>query len=146
MSYLAFGGASVYKSIEQTLTDTVEAALTPDTERYDKAGLWSGGTPSRIIPGPGKWLIQAKIAFYPDADGNRTVQFRKNGTDYLGSDIERAPSATQSAYIAGSTIADLVAGDYVECMVVQSSGGNLNIFASDAAQQYASDFIATKVY
>lgn len=72
----------------------------------------------------GKYLIGGCVDFDVSATGVRYAKIYKNGTTNL--QIEsRAPTATLETIIGVTTIADLAAGDYIEIMGFQDSGGNL---------------------
>jgi hypothetical protein len=78
--------------------------------------------------GDGLYLLTTVIAFSTTAITTRTlIWFRKNGTTRLTPYIGTNASAGGSVWQHGSTITNLVAGDYIEVMAWQDSGGALNI-------------------
>tara|TARA_R110000868_G_scaffold11064_3_gene54330 strand:- start:1072 stop:1572 length:501 start_codon:yes stop_codon:yes gene_type:complete len=126
-----------------SLTNNLATAVTFDTETHDTGGMHStSSNTSRItIPtgGSGMYLIGAGIEFAANATGTRDVNLRINGTTIIASSRATATSATSATRLMTNTIYPLNAGDYVEIMAFQNSGGALNI---TAASEYTPIFYA----
>lgn len=132
----------VYKSSAQSITTGTNTAITFDSERFDNGGMHSTSVnTSRItIPtgGGGIYLIGGAISWAANATGVRYVSVYLNGTTHLGISEDTSVTATDH-YMTVSTLYALSAGDYVELVVQQSSGGNLNIQSVSA---YSPEFWA----
>lgn len=124
-------GARVYNSAAETIANNTLTALTFDSERYDNGGLHESVThPSRLTAvKAGKYLISAHIMWANNATGKRMLHLALNGTTYLASDI-RAAAISEYLAISVNTVHHLAATDYVEAMVYQNSGGNLDVLAN----------------
>jgi hypothetical protein len=122
------------KSATQSVANNTATSLTFDVEDFDDGGMHSTTTnTSRItIPtgGGGTYLIGSHVEFATNSTGARTLLLVVNGTSTQSSVRDLAPSATVASRLACTTLVSLVAGDYVEARVVQTSGGNLDAAAS----------------
>jgi hypothetical protein len=77
---------------------------------------------------PGRYKLYTTICFDIDADGWRTVLFRRNGTDYLGG-FEGPAHAFEGVAATATTTCDLAVGDYVEVVAVHGAGASLNLLS-----------------
>lgn len=128
-------------NINHTSTGNYQA-LTFDSERVDVGAMHDLVTnPGRItVPagGAGFYTIGGQIEFDGNATGRRGIQIRLNGATVIAR--EETPSiGANDQPITLVTAYQLAAGDYVELMGYQNSGGNLNMLASSA---YAPEFYA----
>jgi hypothetical protein len=120
-------GARVTRSNAQTIATGNWYALSFDTETYDTGSYWSAGAPTRLtVPGTGYYLIIGRNGFAAHGTGNRGIAFRKSGTtdvaSYFGANLGAGSGCDQLLV----SMQPLSAGDYLELMVFQASGGNLN--------------------
>lgn len=122
------------KSATQSIPNTTTTAITFDVEDFDDGGMHSTTTnTSRItVPtgGAGTYLVGAHVEFAQNATGVRTLLITVNGTATQTTVRDNSPSGSSATRLACSSLVALVAGDYVEVLVVQTSGGNLNVAAS----------------
>jgi hypothetical protein len=122
------------KSGTQSIANNTTTAVTFDVEDIDDGGMHSTTTnTSRItIPtgGGGTYLIGAHAEFAQNATGIRTLLLVVNGTSTQSTVRDNSPSGSNATRLACTTLVSLVAGDYVEAQVVQTSGGNLNVAAT----------------
>lgn len=118
------------KSATQSIANNTLTSITFDVEDFDDGGLHSTTTnTSRItIPtgGGGTYLLGGQAEFVPNGTGSRTLFITVNGTSTLSTVRDGSPSASVETRLSTSTLAQLVAGDYVEARVTQTSGGSLN--------------------
>jgi len=128
-------------NISHTSTGNYQA-LTFDSERVDVGAMHdtSSNTGRITVPagGGGFYAIGGQIEFAGNATGRRGIQIRLNGTTV----IARAEHQNQGANdhpVDIETVYQLAAGDYVELMGFQASGGNLNMLATSA---YSPEFYA----
>ena len=127
-------------TISHTSTGNYQA-LTFDTERVDVGPMHdtSSNTGRLTVPsgGGGFYAIGGCIEFFANATGRRGIQVRRNGTTVIARNESSIGGNDHPITIA--TVYQLSAGDYVELMGLQASGGNLNMLASSA---YAPEFWA----
>lgn len=119
-----------YRSSVQSIATATYTAVAWNAESWDTAGMHSTSTQTERlwIRTPGAWEVTAQVAFSSNATGARTVVVRKNGVAYVAR-LQQMPAtgvATISPVHAEVTVA---AGDYLEVLAYQSSGGNLDVAA-----------------
>ncbi len=97
-------------------------------------GMWVAGTPTRFIVPADVTLVRVSgnINFVANAAGIRNVQINKNGVGFDMSGAVRVDAAAVGVTTLNVTtgIVEVVAGDYFELQVQQTSGGALNTVAS----------------
>ncbi len=120
-----------------TATSIVTATWTPvplETETFDTDAMHSTSvnTSRLTCVTAGIYKLSAGVCFAGNATGIRQAKYTKNGAD-LPSRVTYIPPATTAAFAPPSILIALVAGDYVELQVYQSSGAGLAISnAADA--------------
>ena len=131
---------SVYNSGAQSHNSTGNVlALTFDTEHHDTGAMHStvSNTSRLTVPtgGDGLYLITFATSFAANVTGQRQLSIYKNGTSVTGGPAYKAAGLSASFEQTGavSAVLVLVAGDYVEGMAFQDSGGNLNLTSNYAA-------------
>ena len=78
----------------------------------------------------GVYEVGAHIGWDVNSSGFRSVSMRRSGTgDFLAREAITASAATGIPYQNVTTVERLTAGDYVEVLVHQSSGGNRSFSA-----------------
>ena len=143
----AFVGCSVYRTSDQTISTGTTTTVTWDAEAYDTDNMHSTSTNTSRITIPtgkgGKYLLIAKFIWSNNGTGARQYAFAKNGT-FKGWEVifPVSASGSYSAY-SGSFVWDLAAGDYIECQVNQSSGGNLGLLGDASGD--SSKFCVVKI-
>lgn len=117
-------------------------ALTFDAERVDVGAMHdtSSNTGRLTVPagGGGLYAIGGQIEFASNSTGRRGIQIRLNGTTVIARE-ETGNLGANPHTCTVATVYQLAAGDYVELMGLQASGGNLNMLASSA---YSPEFYA----
>lgn len=117
----------------QSIANSTLTALTGlNAEQVDTANMWAlSPNPSRItIPVTGRYSFGAACVFAANATGVRELRVRLNGGGGAPANVARTTTpAASGADIAMnvSGFATLQAGDYLEPVVFQSSGGALNV-------------------
>lgn len=116
-------------SAAQTLTSGTPAVLTFDTETWDSNGLHSIAAATSKITAvtDGKYLINGTALYAASAVGFRSLGINKNGATSYGSSTSVVNVGTSTTALNVTALIDLVAGDYVELIAAQNSGGNLNV-------------------
>lgn len=125
-----------YLSAAQTTPSGVGTAISWDAEYFDYSDpMHSTVTnPTRLVAvATGRYLITGQVCFATNATGIRSVQFRLNAagsytggtsiayTSGPGNSVTNAVAATPVCY------RDMVAGDYIELFINQTSGIALGI-------------------
>lgn len=87
-------------------------------------------------PVAGVYRLVANIAWAASATGPRWLRFRKNGSDFIAGVIEPGPDATNACEMHVTTEVKLAATDYIETMVRQDSGGNLDLAADNMVPRF----------
>ena len=126
----------VYNSANISITTSGTAqALTFDSERFDVGGCHSTSVNTGRITVPsgagGKWQIGGSVEFASNSTGYRQVYIRLNGTTAIGN-VAVSANATAATQLNVTALWALSAGDYVELVVVQTSGGALNVTTNSA--------------
>lgn len=134
-----FVGVDAYNLGSQTISNNTFTALTFDSEVFDTDGFHStSSNTSRITIPSGKggyYLIRSATQIQNNATGERLMRFYKNGSFAdpqfrLGFDSDGHASQILVTWM------NLASGDYIECFVLQNSGGNLNYDPSYFGVQY----------
>lgn len=129
--------AVLWNSINQSIPDSTVTAVTFNREDFKSpAGVHSNTvSPSQFsAPISGLYQVSVSIPWQLNATGIREVTFRiNNTTSWAG---VRTPSTSGIILVQSAThLIPLIAGDWVEVMVYQSSGVALNIDSSYATGQ-----------
>lgn len=119
-------------------------ALTFNSERVDVGSMHDTGsnTGRLTVPtgGGGFYAIGGCIEFAADSTGRRGIQIRLNGSTVIAREESNALDGPSNATVMQiSTVYQLAAGDYVELMGLQASGGSLNMLATG---NYSPEFYA----
>lgn len=124
--------ARATKASAQSIADSSGTTVDLDTEDYDHGNLYdpSGANPTRITIGEdGTYEVGCSTNWQSNSTGYRFAGVFPNGlADAIASD--RRPGLNQSEQSPSNRV-ELVAGDYVEMIVSQTSGGALNLRATD---------------
>jgi len=121
-------GCRIYHSANQTVPNNTNTVLTYDSEHYDNGGLHNpAANPTRItFQKPGIYLATAAVRWEQNATGRRILFLRLNGSDFFGLSSIPAVSGDYTYEITAFT-RDFDAGDYIESLVHQDSGGDLTV-------------------
>jgi len=95
---------------------------------FDTDVFWSAGNPTRLtVPGAlaGQFIVVAEIQWANNATGYRELTIRKNGSVILANLQGPAVASGECEQIL-TCLLTLAAGDYIELLVNQLSGGSLN--------------------
>jgi hypothetical protein len=122
--------ARVNHSTTQSLTSGVDTALAMNSEAADSASMHDTATNNSRVTIPsgesGWYLITISIEFAANPTGQRKLSARFDGATELGYDAKDA-SASGVTRLAVSVLVALNAGQYVEALASQNSGGALNV-------------------
>ena len=140
-----FVGANATKTANQSLSNVTITSISFDgTDILDTNGFHdpsSNNTRMTIPSGyAGKYEISATLEFASNTTGGREVYIRKNGSTDLQV-IQTDAEGSISMSISGTY--SLAVGDYVEIRAYQSSGGSLDVWASNSGYTNCSSFQIT---
>lgn len=140
----SFKGARVRHSVAQSIPNATITALAFDSERYDTDGFHDPATNNSRLTIPagegGTYFLAGAVGFVSNATGERQFRFLLNGTTLL-TVLEIQASSVGPVYFPLATEYELAAGDYVELVVYQNSGGALNVPAN---ANYTPEFMISK--
>ena len=139
-------GASAYSNATQTISNTTQTAIALQAENFDTDSFHSTSvnTSRMTIPSgkSGKYLVQGGLLWQNGTTGQRTLTFYKNGSPWAAWDVTPA-SATTWSFCCSITM-DLVATDYVELFVLQSSGSTVGVYGTNVGNGF-STFLAVSL-
>jgi hypothetical protein len=129
-----FVGCKVTKNATQTCANDTDVVITWNTEDFDTDAFHDNSTNNSRITIPsgkgGKYLFVLNMGFAGNSSGIREVQFVKNAAANAGY-LRLSASASGSFAATLTSIVNLVATDYMEVHVKQTSGGDLNFNSSN---------------
>lgn len=139
--------AHVYHSADQSVLSGGEAIVAFNSERHDTEGFHDNAVNNSRLTIPaghaGKYIAAATLGYAANATGRRQLGIKKNGTVYVA--LVTLPTQTDGTgwtMTVVTPVLDLVAGDYLEVAVYQTSGGALMV---SALSQYSPEFGIAKV-
>jgi hypothetical protein len=133
----AFSGASVYRNTTQTLTNGTFTTIQFNAEEYDTDTFHDNATNNTrlTVPSTGYYLLSGKLSYDANATGQRRLAFIVNGgTDYYGQAVSENTGGSIPADVTTTHVINLTAGDYVEMVGHQNSGGNLDVRGGNTSQ------------
>jgi hypothetical protein len=138
-------GCRVYNDANIVTSNGVAYTLTFNSELYDTDTMHStvSATDRITITTSGVYLIWGNVAFAYNANGVRALYIYVNGTTIAARvQVDRVGNSSGSTIMQATTIYSLSAGDYLQLVAEQNSGGNLNILQVD---RYSPDFAAQRI-
>lgn len=126
--------AKVLLSNDLSINSATETAVTWETSAWNIGSMWSSGvTPTRItVAVTGFYELCGTINFLSDSTGSRRVSYRVNGTTTHC--LSNRPATDNGpTYVDYYDVVSLTAGDYVEILVFQDSGGALKVDSGPTA-------------
>lgn len=134
--------ARMYRTTDQTIANATLTQITFSTARWDTDGLTAGGAQFTARRAD-LYRMTAQARFAANATGQRVVYIRLNGTTLIAIDGRQAITvAATPTDIALSTEYELVAGNTIQMLVYQDSGGALNV---TAAGNYSPEFSMSRI-
>jgi hypothetical protein len=118
----------------QGISDNTFTSLCFDTAVFDNDNVWGGdpgpgtcgasGSKTKLIaPVAGVYEVNASVQWDTNSTGARVLRIQKNASTDLVTDQRTAIGFTANS---ASTMVKLAAGDFVQALVLQNSGGSLN--------------------
>lgn len=135
----AFAGAKAYADGTQSISDATTTAVALNQEEFDIGGFHDNATDNSRFTVPvgkaGKYLLMGGVTLAAGASPViAQLWWRLNGTTGIRAALDWVPSSGVQTGFTATTIADLVAGDYVELMFYQDSSGARNIGHASAPE------------
>lgn len=124
-------GTVITQPVAQSIANITETALAFDTETFDTLGTHDNATNNTRLTAPtdGLYLITFYCVFDPNTTGIRRLTMRLGGSTTLHREIKGSAGGSGATRSNFTVCEYLTAGQYVEAVVYQSSGGNLNASA-----------------
>jgi hypothetical protein len=124
-------GVRVYNSSDISIGTTSDTALTFNSERWDTDNIHDtvSNTGRLTCKTAGKYMIVGGIDFALNSSGIRQIFIRLNGTTDIGRGGDASTSANTNYRKQVTSIYELSVDDYVELIVYQNSGGDLDILS-----------------
>lgn len=134
--------ARVYHSVDQNVTTATLTTVAFNSERYDTGTIHDNSTNNSRLTckEPGTYSIGASVSFSGNGTGMRILAIYRNGTR-IASHVG-VPVTGDATDLTIVTQYDLVATDYVEVKVYQTSGGTLQI---STLSTYSPEFWMSRV-
>ena len=136
----SFVGVSVNAAssfTQQTISNNTATALNMAAEYFDTNSFHDNSTNNTRLTVPsgkaGKYFIRANAEWASNGTGQRQFRFYKNGALLA---FTQQPAVSGSYGMQLNYVFDLAAADYVEWYVLQTSGGNLDIYFSQDATAF----------
>lgn len=124
--------ARVYNSVDISIvTSGTLQTLTFNSERWDEGSLHSTSANTGRLTASitGLWQIGASVDFASNATGYRQAGVLLNGTTFIALDGRPAISGQDTSIVLG-VLYRLMAGEFVEVQVRQTSGAALNVVSA----------------
>lgn len=120
-----------FRSTNLSVANNTATAVNLNQERYDTDGMHSiaANTSRLTVVTAGTYTFTFVCMWDKNVTGNRVAYIRKNGTDILAYESKKAGGA--DLYVGHSVVVqdDFIATDYVEGVVLQTSGVALRLLA-----------------
>lgn len=126
----------VIQTIDSATLTGVPTPIPFGSESYDTDTMHDlvTNTTRVVAKTAGVYFVVAQGVWQSNNTGTRIVSIRKNGTKNIGDDEREAnPVASAQTAQTATAVVQLAVNDYVEMVVTQTSGGNLNLVYVDDA-------------
>jgi len=145
---VAYKGALVYNSANQSIPNATNTSLTFNNENHDTDNIHSTSTNTErlVVPtGVSRVVLKGQVSFAADATGIRQIQLLKDGSAaFAGGCIntELNPNGTWPARVEfTSPTLTVVPGNYFEIQVYQNSGGALNVLGTSSPTWFCMEIV-----
>jgi hypothetical protein len=135
-------------SVVQSIANNTATAATFDTEATDSDNMHSTVTNTSRLPAvtPGWYMVSGNVPFASNATGSRWIAFQVNGLPASRIGFTQTGSAGGSGpetALSSAAPVFLNVNDYVEMIVLQTSGGALNIDTANGGVRLTALWIHT---
>lgn len=137
-------GVRVFRSAALAIANATLTAVAFDAESFDDGTIHDNVTnPSRLtVPAgrAGRWHFRGHLTYDTSGTGVRQLRINKNGV-MVALAYGPASSASQTTIRVEITLTGLVAGDYIELIAYQTSGGGLSVVAGSETSFFEGEFL-----
>jgi hypothetical protein len=143
-----------YKSSDGALANNTWDEVNFGAEAYDSHGSHDNSTNNSRVAAPedGAYAVKVSVEFEAHATGSRRIQVRKNaagnqasGTLIKSKTVNAVAGAGNETTLDADFDVQLVAGDYLEVFVHQTSGGALNVLGTISGTYLSIRWVARTV-
>lgn len=131
--YLYSGLPSVraYNTANESIPNNTATALTFNSDDWDTDTMHNeaGSSSELVATTAGKYLIYGHVEWAANNTGRRHLGIRHEGATYIAYDIRPTAAGSVVTRQSISTVWDMAAGESVELIAQQDSGGALNVVA-----------------
>lgn len=124
-------GALVFISLDQSIPNNMQTIVNFTDESYDTDGIHDNivnNSRLTVPSGTSRVSITSGISFDPSAAGDRSLSVLMNAGNFDGRPKLRFPAPDSNALLnVSSPIVDVIPGDFFEVVVLQASGGALDL-------------------
>ena len=139
------GVAARKSSSDQTIANNTYTNLVFDAEVFDTNGFHSDSVNNTRFTVPsgkaGYYSLVCNFEWASNGTGERRIRFRLNGTSTLCNYAIAAMSGVGTGMAVSYVTSSLSVGDYIEVNVLQTSGGNLDIYTFADGQRFAMTYL-----
>jgi len=122
--------ARYYTAAGQSISNASATIVDYGTKSFDNTGSVTTGAAWKFTAqSSGTFLVIGRNAFTSNITGERYFDLYKNGAIYCRLDARSAVTIGVPTHMSGSVEIKLIAGDYIDIRVYQSSGGALTLHA-----------------
>lgn len=122
--------ARAIRTSDQAITTATYTAISYASVSNDSFSMWASGSPTRLTAQfSGLYALWCELSFDADTTGQRYVIFRVNGSTDEGAQVFSGASYAQ--FVSNFALVYLGEGDYVEVVVYQNCGSDLNVIGSN---------------
>lgn len=122
----SFVGCSASARASQSIANNTQTAIALNTEQFDTSSMHSTTVNNSRFTIPsgytGKWLFTATSGFDPLTANNMMLRFYNNGSQIGPAIFSGNTNAGTLTSVSIANVLNLIAGDYVELFIYQSSG------------------------
>lgn len=130
-SFGTIPSARVTRSTNQSIPDGANTPMSFNNEVLDNGDLFAFGSPTVLtVPTPGVYLITATVDWAISAAGDRAMEIDQSSTPIAR--VTASGSGTADIEQNASTVARLNAFEQISLVVIQTSGGSLNVLSASA--------------
>jgi len=127
-------GCRVYRATDQTIANNTGVRISYSNERWDTDSMWDVSDPTKVyINTAGVYNITSQVLWKTTStNGERISAILINNQIYAAYDSKAGSTPFQTI----TTMYNLSADDYVEILVYQTSGGNLDLQSDNTSSEY----------
>lgn len=129
---VAASGARAYITIAQSLASAAYNTIYYNATRFDTNSYWNGAT-RLTVPTAGIYIFTAVGEYASNINGARHLQIRHGPSGLMIAQVHVYANQGGNTIMNASGIWQCAAGDYAETLIMQNSGGNLNLLTAEFA-------------